>query len=62
MGNFITDVKKGKKPVINNSPVLPLKSEDFRKILNRCWDMAQAGDDKFEGINKLIVVAENCMV
>ena len=62
MGKFITDVENGKKPVIKNSPVLPLKSEDFRKILSQCWDMAQAGEDKFEGINKLIGMAENLMV
>lgn len=62
MGDFITDVENGKKPVIKNSPVVPLKAEDFREILSKCWDMAQSGEDKFEGINKLIGVAEKCMV
>lgn len=62
MGNFITDVKTGKKPVIKNSPVLPLKSEDFREILSKCWDMAANGEDKFDGINKLIGMAEQCMI
>lgn len=62
MGNFITDVENGKKPVIKNSPVVPLKAEDFREILSKCWDMAQNGEDKFNGINKLIGMAENCMV
>ena len=62
MGDFITDVANGKKPVVKNSPVVPLKAEDFREILSKCWDMAQNGDDKFDGINKLIGVAEKCMV
>ena len=35
MGEFITDVSIGKKPVIKNSPVLPLKAEDFREILSK---------------------------
>ena len=62
MGNFITDVAEGKKPVVKNSPVVPLKAEDFREILSKCWDMAQDGDDKFDGINKLIGIAEKCMI
>lgn len=62
MGDFITDVENGKKPVIKNSPVVPLKAEDFREILSKCWDMAQNGEDKFDGINKLIGMAEKCMV
>lgn len=51
MGDFITDVDNGKKPVIKNSPVVPLKAEDFREILSKCWDMAQNGEDKFNGKN-----------
>lgn len=62
MGDFITDVSNGKKPVIKNSPVVPLKAEDFREILSKCWDMAQNGEDKFDGINNLIGLAEKCMV
>lgn len=62
MGNFITDISNGNKPVIKNSPVIPLKAEDFREILSKCWDMAQNGEDKFNGINNLIGIAEKCMV
>ncbi len=62
MGNFIMDVSNGKKPVIKNSPVIPLKAEDFREILSKCWNMAQNGEDKFNGINNLIGLAEKCMV
>ena len=62
MGDFITDVSNGKKPIIKNSPVVPLKAEDFREILSKCWDMAQNSVDKFEGINKLIGMAESCMI
>ena len=60
--NYITDISNGKKPVIKNSPVIPLKAEDFREILSKCWDMAQNGEDKFDGINNLIGMAEKCMV
>ncbi len=62
MGNFVTDVSNGKKPIIKNSPVVPLKAEDFREILSKCWDMAQNSADKFEGINRLIGMAESCMI
>ena len=62
MGDFITDVSNGKKPIIKNSPVVPLKAEDFREILSKCWDMAQNGENKFDGINNLIGLAEKCMV
>lgn len=62
MGDFITDVSNGKKPIIKNSPVIPLKAEDFREILSKCWDMAQNDEDKFDGINNLIGLAEKCMV
>lgn len=62
MGNFITDVANGKKPIIKNSPVIPLKTEDFREILSKCYDMAQSGEDKFVVINKIIGIAENSMV
>lgn len=36
MSDFITDVANGKKPVVKNSPVVPLKAEDFREILSKC--------------------------
>lgn len=62
MGDFITDVSNGKKPIIKNSPVIPLKAEDFREILSRCYDMAKDGEDKFEVINRIIGLAERCMV
>lgn len=62
MGQFIEDISNGNKPVIKNSPVVPLKAEDFREILSKCWDMAKNGEDKFEGINKLIGIAEGLMV
>lgn len=62
MGSFVTDVQNGKKPIIKNSPVVPLKSEDFRKLLSKCFDKAQNGEDKFEVINELIGKAEQMMV
>lgn len=53
---------KGLKADISNSPVMTLKSEDFRSILSKCWEMALSGDDKFDGINKLIGIAEKSML
>lgn len=62
MGNFITDIRNGKKIIIKNNPILSLKSEDFREILSKCWDLAKTGGDKFDNINQLIGMAEKCMV
>lgn len=53
---------KGLKVDISHSPVMSLKSEDFRSILSKCWDMASNGEDKFDGINKLIGIAEKRMM
>ena len=36
-----------------------MKAEDFREILSKCLDIAQSGEDKFNGINNLIGMAEN---
>lgn len=62
MGNFIADISKGNKPIIKNSPVIPLKAEDFRNFLSLCYDMAQSGEDKFNVINKIIGKAEQRMI
>lgn len=47
---------------ISNSPMMVIKAEDFREILSKCWDMSQKGISKFDGINELISIAENCIV
>lgn len=62
MGNFVSKVEIGEKPVVKNSPVLPLKSEDFRNLLSKCWDMASNGEDKCDSMLKLIGMAEELMV
>lgn len=60
--DYMLKKKNGEEVEISNSPVLSLKSEDFREILSKCWDMAQNGEDKFDGINKLIGMAEQRMI
>lgn len=60
--DYMLKMKDGIAVEISNSPILSLKAEDFREILSKCWDMAQNGDDKFDGINKLIGMAEKCMI
>lgn len=62
MGDFITDVSNGKKPAIKNSPVLAIKSDDARELFSKCYDMAQNSEDKFDVINRIIGLAEKCMV
>lgn len=62
MGDFITAISNGEKPVVQNNPVISLKSDDLRKILSQCWDMSKTGSDKFEGINKIIGMIEEQMV
>ena len=47
---------------ISNSPMMVIKAEDFREILSKCWEMSQSGISKFDGINQLIGIAENCIV
>lgn len=47
---------------ISNSPMMVIKAEDFREILSKCWEMSRTGISKFDGINELIGIAENCVV
>lgn len=47
---------------ISNSPIVALKSDDFRELLSKCFDMAQDGEDKFTAINKIIGMSENIMI
>lgn len=60
--DYMLKMKDGIDIEISNSPILSVKWEDFREILSKCWDMAQNGEDKFNGINNLIGMAEKCMV
>ena len=62
MGDFVTDISNGKKTIIKNSPVIALKSNDFRELLSKCWEMASEGKDKFDSINDIINIAEQLMV
>lgn len=62
MGSFVSDVSNGKKPVIKNSPVIPLKSEDFRELLSKCYDMGKNGKDKFDAINEIINMSEQLII
>lgn len=56
------DKLNGIETDISNSPVVSFKSEDFREILSQCWEMAKNGEDKFEGLNEIISIAESKMV
>lgn len=47
---------------ISNSPIVALKSDDFRELLSKCFDMAQNGEDKFKVINELIGKSESLMI
>ncbi len=60
--DYMLKMKDGVDVEISNSPIVSVKWEDFRDILSKCWDMAQNGEDKFNGINNLIGMAEKCMV
>lgn len=62
MGDYITDISNGKKPVIKNSPVLAIKSEDARELFSKCFDMAKDGEEKFEVINRILGMAEKRMI
>lgn len=60
--SYMLKMKNGEEVEISNSPILSIAWEDFRDILSKCWDMAVNGEDKFDGINKLIGMAEQCMI
>lgn len=47
---------------ISNSPIVSLKSDCFRDLLEKCFDLAINGEDKFESINKIIGMAEQMMI
>lgn len=47
---------------ISNSPIIPLKADDFRELVSKCYDDAKNGADKFEVINKIIGLAEKLML
>lgn len=60
--NYIIAKNNGIDVDISNSPTVTLKSDDFRELLSKCFDMAQNREDKFEAINKIIEMAEQIMV
>ena len=60
--NYLVAKMSGQSFEISDCPVVTLKTQDIRNILSQCWDMAQSGLDKFEGINQLIGKVEECMV
>ena len=60
--DYLISKGQGINMEISNSPMMVIKAEDFREILSECWDMSRSGIGKFDGINKLISIAENCIV
>ena len=60
--DYLISKGQGINMEISNSPMMVIKAEDFREILSECWDMSRSGIEKFDGINKLISMAENCIV
>lgn len=60
--DYMLKMKDGIEVEISNSPIFSAKWEDVRRLFSKCWDMAQSGEDKFDGINILIGMAEKCMV
>lgn len=60
--NYMMSKLEGNTPEISNSPIVSLKSEVFRELLSKCWDMANEGKNKFDTINDLIGVVEKYML
>lgn len=60
--DYLISKGQGVDMEISNSPMMVIKAEDFREILSKCWEMSQSGISKFDGINELIGIAENCIV
>lgn len=60
--DYMLRKKKGEEIEISNSPYLSITWKDFRELLSQCWDMAQDETEKFEGINKIIGIAEKLVL
>lgn len=60
--NYMIAKNDGVNIDISNSPIMALKSDDFRELLSKCWDMAASRENKFEGINEIINQAEKLMI
>ena len=60
--NYMIAKDNGTYVDISNSPIVALKSDCFRDLLGKCFDLAINGEDKFESINKIIGMAEQMMV
>lgn len=59
---YMINKTKGIDTDISNSPIISIRAEDFRELLSKCWDMAHNGADKFDSINELLGITEQCMV
>ena len=59
--DYLISKGKGVDMEISNSPMMVIKAEDFREILSKCWEISRTGISKFDGINELIGIAENCI-
>ncbi len=60
--DYMLKKKNGEEVEISNSPILSITWEDIRNLFSKCWDMATSGEEKFDGINKLIGMAERRMI
>ena len=60
--NYMIAKDNGTYVDISNSPIVALKSDCFRDLLGKCFDLAINGEDKFESINKIIGMAEQMMI
>ena len=60
--DYMLNKLKGIDVEINNSPVVTLRMEDFRNILSLCWDKAQSGAEKYDGLNEILSAAEKLML
>ena len=60
--DYIISRENGENYDILNSPIVSIKSEDFRILLSKCFDMANNGIDKFDVINQIINETESLMI
>lgn len=60
--NYMIAKDNGINMDISNSPIVSVKSDFYREILGKCFDMAIEGKDKFEAINELLKMTENQMI
>lgn len=62
VSKYIEDIDNGVNPIIDNTPVIALKTDDLRKVLITAFKMGKNNNDEMEALDKLITLVEEIRV